>query len=689
MTQSTKKMAKWLALSLILMLLGSAFAAAMNSNMGNVDVSEITFETERGTMSAYLYKPEGSSAENPRPTIVLTHGYLNSKEMQDATAVEMSRRGYNVLVVDQYDHGLSRWSADIPVGTEMGTFFVFSMIDAVTYAYNMDITLKDADGNGYIGCSGHSMGGLSTVLSIYFDEMQSLQSGHRMIYAAIPVSADFSFTDNVVPTKDILAAYGDRTIGIVSGHYDEFFFGDTEGVYYKDYINHSTTGPMFLGLKDGEKGKSSTFYDVESGDVVVNGQVVRESQVGKHIVYEVDEAHAMNHFSTTTEGHIIDFFQTAFEGVTQGVATAYMTSTNQVWWLKEVGNLIALVGFFMFFAPFVGLITKVGIFKKAVTEETAPIMPPTDTKGKIGMVVFSVIFAILPAVLYIPLMQNRDKYTNVIHGIGIVAIVFAVVMLIVGLMNRNKNKSYSKGGFVSACISVIMAIFMFGYKFFDLSPFFNQTTTNWTVFWSLTIAFFVAIAGVITYYFINKPSGVDLKSYGFKVGGSTVVSSFLTAVAAFVCGYAILFIIHTIFKVDFRFWTVAVKIFSVESFITMLKYVPFFFFFYLAICVVINSITRGMKYSKLVSVCMTASGILLWFIVQYGTLYVTGVAAWPTEGMIAIAMLATIPMMIVATIFTRKLYDKTNNVWTASFLNALLFTMIPVANTLVYWNLVK
>lgn len=337
----TRKAVKWLIISLVLMLLGCGLASGINTNLGKVNVSEFEFSTERGTLSAYLYMPKGASADNPRPVIVLTHGYLNSKEMQDATAVEMSRRGYIVLVVDQYDHGLSRWNEDIPNGAEFGTFWVYSMFDAVTYAYNQDYTLKDANGNAYIGCSGHSMGGLSTVMSVYFDEMQSLQSRHRMIYAAIPESADFTFTTNIAPIEDILAAYGNRTMGIVSGHYDEFFFGESEGAYYKDFINSTQNGAKFIGLNEGEVGEYGKFYDVDSGAVVVDGNKVRDSQTGKRIVYEVNEAHAQNHFSVKVESEIVDFFQTAFNGVTTSDMTlANMTSDNQVWWLKESGNFI-------------------------------------------------------------------------------------------------------------------------------------------------------------------------------------------------------------------------------------------------------------------------------------------------------------------------------------------------------------
>lgn len=83
---------KGLALALILILVGSFFANVFNTSFYQVDVTRISFETEKGTLSGLLYMPDGASADDPRPTIVTTHGYLNSAEMQDAPAIEMSKR---------------------------------------------------------------------------------------------------------------------------------------------------------------------------------------------------------------------------------------------------------------------------------------------------------------------------------------------------------------------------------------------------------------------------------------------------------------------------------------------------------------------------------------------------------------------------------------------------------------------
>ena len=75
-----------LAIAVALMLLGSIFAQMFNTSFYKVKVSRISFDTDSGTLSGLLYMPKGVDVSNPHPTIVTTHGYLNSAEMQDETA---------------------------------------------------------------------------------------------------------------------------------------------------------------------------------------------------------------------------------------------------------------------------------------------------------------------------------------------------------------------------------------------------------------------------------------------------------------------------------------------------------------------------------------------------------------------------------------------------------------------------
>src|SRR5690554_3313919 len=162
-----------LVCALLLILASSFLAGLFHTSFYSVKIERIEFATERGTLSALLYMPKGAGANDPRPVIVTTHGYLNTKEMQDAPAIEMSRRGYIVLALDMYDHGDSRWAGDIPPGGHFGTFWIWAQNDAVNYVYEQDYTKKDADGNAYIAVSGHSMGGFSSFIAMYMDEMSA------------------------------------------------------------------------------------------------------------------------------------------------------------------------------------------------------------------------------------------------------------------------------------------------------------------------------------------------------------------------------------------------------------------------------------------------------------------------------------------------------------------------------------
>ena len=97
----SKKTKTLLCVALVLILLGSALAGLFNTGIGATKVTRISFDGGHGRLSGLLYMPKDASADNPKPAVIVTHGYLNSAEMQDANAIELSRRGFVVLALDQ------------------------------------------------------------------------------------------------------------------------------------------------------------------------------------------------------------------------------------------------------------------------------------------------------------------------------------------------------------------------------------------------------------------------------------------------------------------------------------------------------------------------------------------------------------------------------------------------------------
>ena len=200
------------------------------------------------------------------------------------------------------------------------------------------------------------------------------------------------------------------------------------------------------------------------------------------------------------------------------------------------------------------------------------------------------------------------------------------------------------------------------------------------------------IALIVTMFFYavtKKKEGMTIESYGIKANGRTILASLGTAVFGVAILYAVLFLIQAVFGTDFRFWTMAVRTFKPEFLVVALRYLPFFFIYYLINAVTLNVNTRGRKNGYLMAVGLNIGGLILWMALQYGMDFVTGVSMMPMQALNGILLIATIPCLAVAAMYARKLFEKTNNVWLAAFTNTILFTLITVTNTAMFWNMVN
>lgn len=695
-----KKTKKILAISLILILLGSFFASMFNTSMFSVKVEEIEFETERGKLTGLLYMPKGAGKDDPRPVIVTTHGYLNTKEMQDAPAIEMSRRGYIVLAMDMYDHGDSRWSEDIPVGEQFSTFWVHSQYDAAKYIAKQDFTKKDEKGNAYVAVSGHSMGGFSSLVAMYRDEMDAIQTGVRSIYAGIPVGADFSYASALATQEEYISAFGNRTVGMVAGHYDEFFFNKSddekteaeknkEGTIRRKDFTDTLSGKQFLGVKSQEsQAEEDKFYTVESGEILIDGNVVRESQTGKHILYTPNETHPWNHFSKETTSNLIDFYTTAFEGVTSpNQENIDLDSSNQIWFYKEVGNFIAMIGFFLLIIPIVSILLNIPYLKLAITEKLPVVGHPKSGKKKICSIVLLVISVLYSAILFPTLMDKQETGLNILATIFTLVALAGVATIIYGY-SKKKNELVKPGLAISIISILAVLTFKFAPSIVPLSKVFNEPTTNQIVYWALCSGLIAATLTIISYLLLNKDEDTEFKNYGITLNIKSIIASLVVAILTVVIAYIVLFITQAIFGTDFRFWTLAVRTFSAEHVMTALRYIPIFFIYYFINTVVINANTRGNKFGYLTAIVLNIGGLILWMLLQYGVLFVTGESTFPTQSLNGILLFTLVPCLAIVGIFAKIIFDKTNNIWLATFINTLLFTMITVANTVMFWNIV-
>lgn len=369
--KNVKKQAKlWLCISIALMLLCCIVVSAVQTNGGKVDMQELMFETDAGyTMCAYIFVPEGVSAENPAPAIVTSHGYLNNKEMQDANYVELARRGFVVLAIDQPCHGDSE---------------IIETNDA-TGVYQAALALSRmpfVDGER-IGITGHSMGGMSCNGAIAADNAADKQ----VISAVLLNCADAIYTDS---EGNWLNIYGNRDVAIMSAKYDEFFhmYVDDQGVYRE--APHFLEGPSsqsFLNF-----GVDPTGLEKRVADTVYYQEI--DGKEAMRVIYNPDIIHPWAHFSARATNGVIDFFNEALD------APNPIAGSNQVWQWKEAFNFVGLVGFAIFVCAFGIMLLFTPSFETLRADEVAQPAQVKDGKGKLWFWLSLVVGALFSMLIY-------------------------------------------------------------------------------------------------------------------------------------------------------------------------------------------------------------------------------------------------------------------------------------------------
>lgn len=679
----TKKLPlRLLICALALVLIGSLLANLFNTGMWSVKVSRISFTTDNGTLSGLLYLPKGVDAQNPRPGVIVTHGYLNSAEMQDANAIELSRRGYPVLALDMYDHGHSDINDQIYEGfaaygdflKTWAPFWLNSMYDAVQYFYKQPYVIKDEAGNGIIGITGHSMGGFSSTIAVAKDEADFASTGIRKVYANLTEGSDFSYSGIFGVTAQAFdAAGGGRFLGKVAAEYDEFFFNAPDApdgtVRQKNYV----ATPDGLTFLQQETAAADTWYDTSDG--------------GHRIIYQPHQTHPWNHFSKITTADAVSFYTTAFAAYGTGIKD--IAPDSQIWQWKEAFECAALVGFVLFILAVALYIIELPFFNKAKTGAIAAVKATTGAAGKICAAVVTVIAILLPGLLF-ETLYNGDASAagmQIVFWCALALMLCAVAFTAFKIAKGGEKKRYLTG----ACFAVIAGaglLYVSKSSLYGNSAFWTAPVVNDIGKWTLGCTFIALMIMALVYLFLKAQDGAGLSAYGVKLNILSIAASLAGAILTVCCGYVLLWLMDLIFKTDFRIWTFAFKTFDANIGTAILRYLPTFLLFYLVSTASITINTNGLNsvWGYCLAILLNVGGIVLWLIRQYVTLFSTGVAAHPGAALSGIVLVAMVPTLAIAACISRALYKRTGSIWMPAFINGLLMTIMTVANTTVFYK---
>lgn len=145
-------------------------------------------------------------------------------------------------------------------------------------------------------------------------------------------------------------------------------------------------------------------------------------------------------------------------------------------------------------------------------------------------------------------------------------------------------------------------------------PYLPQGITSQIAFWALVNA---ALTLVLLYFAPKRAARPGI-----------VVPSFLIAAATVAIGYLSLLLADLVFKIDFRFWVVALKLMNGKQALMFLIYlVPFVVFFVVAFASIRRNLNRPGESAiatYLSAIAALALGFLLLCLVQYGALWIDG-----------------------------------------------------------------
>ena len=650
----------FLIVCILVIFLSSFIASAIQSNGWSIEVTDLRDAENEGTaisltgeeteingkvVSGILFKPKDATADNPLPAVVLTHGYLNNREMQLQNAIELARRGFVVLTVDREGHGNYE-----NTGETSAVMATSGLYDSVKYLYNMDYVDKDK-----IGISGHSMGGMTTAMTL----LQDMQLG---LVSAGLIQAWSTF----------MGAGADVDVGMLKAQDDEFFFTTNEGedgTISREYLS-TRAAKTFIGNTELEG-------DVVSGAIYVNGQAVettggQETEGAFRVVYEISGVHPQNHCSVEGANAVVNFFYNAF-GTPNGYE--YISEGNQVWWVKEAFSLIGMIGFFALIFPLVSLLLTTPVFrslrvaKQQVVEET--VVVTDETGAEQTMVCQKLVWDGANIPLQPKPLKGVQK--NISYWLAAIGIML-----------------FSGFSIHSICTE-------YGSKWFPNTQLYPQDTTNWVAMWAVCSALF-SLAVILFFWLANTV--VNKIRYGdnyleyqenpfaagkIATGLGGLLKTFVLALLVLGILMAVLYTNWAIWTVDFRIWTLAVKVFDMGVLLpTIVRYGVFFGIFFI-VSALFNETYRASNIpewaSTLINVFFNFFGVLLVIAIQYGEFTSTGVMWQPDMALGYIVLFPMVPILAIATVISRRMTAKTGNMWLGAFINTLLFTLITCSNT--------
>jgi hypothetical protein len=616
-----------------MIVVGDIGAYLVKTAGGSVDVTGFKLPTQNGQwIAADLFRPKNASEQNPVPMVVVCPGFERSKEALDSYSLELARRGMAVITIDPYSQGASSSSRERRSATVEG-YGVIPMVEYVYDTPNLNYVDKTR-----IGAAGYSAGGNAVLQAAsHFGGRRSKGSGKgRAKTVGEGDETGGGATGKGAPSKLAAVFVGgyvltmtDAVIGPVRSNVGMDYAFYDEGAFRNANRNADMRkAPEAMRLVNSGLDPECGVGEVEIGRVY--GDPATRTM---RVVHNTHNLHPFLPYDRESVGHMVEFFAKAFD------LKPTVPVSSQVWIWKECFTLVSLAGGLLFLIPCAVLLLRLPVFAHL----GRPVPPPLPALTVRGRVLFWGTFAasaLLACYLFVPMVRATAT------------------------------------AFPAASTA-------------QQTWWFPERINNAVLLWALVNGAIGLLVFCLTWRFCGRKNGAKWEMLGIRTSAREIVGTTCLAGCVFALFYGLVFASYSIFHVDFRFFFVsAAASFPTDMFWVALEYVPFFFVFYLANSIRVNSASRFEGQEEWVSMLImglgNSVGLLLILAIQYLNLARTGTVFWTTEWLYANLLFGVIPMMFVLPYFNRYLFRATGSVYLGPMVTCLVFVAMMLTNNVCY-----
>ena len=361
-----------------LILLFSYLASLFLTSFGSVEVKSLRLDTQNGQYIIYdLYKPKTATKDSKAPFIAIIPGFQRSKEALSNIAIELSRRGYVIALIDPYAQGLSSSSLSTRAATTEG-YGMFALVEHIhSGAFEFVDTNK-------IGATGHSMGGNAAIRGADFFGKQATEKNIKSKLDSVYVSG------YVLTLRNNILRNSRSNMGVSYALYDEGAFRNELSGW--DSANMKIA-PESLRVVN---------------NILPTDQQIEEVDLGKYygskenntlrVIFNEPVLHPFQPYNFEATSNQLDYFEKVFG------APKYINSVNQIWHWKEIFTLLNMVLALIMLIPLTKLLLSFNFFSSISKNIPAPL----NTPKRAGKIIFWSIFfisALIACVTFIPMVE--------------------------------------------------------------------------------------------------------------------------------------------------------------------------------------------------------------------------------------------------------------------------------------------